>query len=125
MTLRTFLVEDDEHIRTVLSELMRTVADISIIGHATTEISAMTWLVSEPNEWDLAVIDLMLAQGSGLRVLSGCRVRQHRQKMVVLTNHATREMRRRCADLGADAVFDKATETEQLLEYCTDLRRRA
>jgi two-component system OmpR family response regulator len=125
MTLRTFLVEDDEHIRTVLSELMRTAADISIIGHATTEISAMTWLVSEPNEWDLAVIDLMLAQGSGLRVLSGCRVRQHRQKMVVLTNHATKEMRRRCADLGADAVFDKATETEQLLEYCTDLRRRA
>jgi len=125
MPLRTFLVEDDEHIRTVLSELMRTVADISIIGHATTEISAMTWLVSEPNEWDLAVIDLMLASGSGLRVLSGCRVRQHRQKMVVLTNHATKEMRRRCADLGADAVFDKATETEQLLEYCTDLRRRA
>jgi hypothetical protein len=27
-------------------------------------------------------------------------------------------MRRRCADLGADAVFDKSNEIDALIEYC-------
>ncbi len=32
-------------------------------------------------------------------------------------------MRKRCAWLGADAVFDKATEMDDLIDFC--LRRRA
>jgi methylmalonyl-CoA mutase cobalamin-binding subunit len=42
--------------------------------------------------------------------------------MVVLSNHLTPEMRRKCKQLGADAVFDKATEIDDLIDFC--LRRR-
>jgi hypothetical protein len=31
-------------------------------------------------------------------------------------------MRRRCAQLGADAVFDKSTEIDALLDYCVKAR---
>jgi hypothetical protein len=31
-------------------------------------------------------------------------------------------MRRKCAQLGADAVFDKASELDDLIDFC--LRRR-
>lgn len=49
--------------------------------------------------------------------------RQHRygRHLVVLSNYATPEMRRRCLALGADRVFDKSAELEDLIAYCEDL----
>jgi hypothetical protein len=38
--------------------------------------------------------------------------------MVVLSNNATRDIRWRCEQLGADAVFDKSTEIDELVDYC-------
>jgi DNA-binding NarL/FixJ family response regulator len=55
-------------------------------------------------------------------VVEACRKRRHGQKVIVLSNHATADMRRRCAQLGADAVFDKSTEIDNLLDYCVMTR---
>ena len=55
-------------------------------------------------------------EGSGLNILEACRLRRPTQKMVVLSNHATNDVRWRCAQLGADAVFDKSTEIEALVD---------
>jgi DNA-binding NarL/FixJ family response regulator len=63
-----------------------------------------------------------LKDGTGFSVLEACRNREPAQKMVVLSNHLTPEMRRKCKQLGADAVFDKATEIDDLIDFC--LRRR-
>jgi CheY-like chemotaxis protein len=38
-------------------------------------------------------------------------------RVVVLSNYATAEMRRRCTDLGADEVFDKSSEIDELLAW--------
>ena len=38
--------------------------------------------------------------------------------MVVLTNYATQDIRDRCAELGANAVFDKSNELDELLDFC-------
>jgi two-component system OmpR family response regulator len=56
-------------------------------------------------------------------VLEACRDRDPAQKVVVLSNYATPEMRRKCTLLGADAVFDKATEVEDLIDYCVRQRQ--
>jgi hypothetical protein len=40
---------------------------------------------------------------------------------VVLSNYATADMRKRCAQLGADVVFDKSNEIDALIEYCIAL----
>ena len=55
--------------------------------------------------WELAIVDLFLKQGSGLGILDACRDRDASQRVVVLSNYATADMRKRCADLGADAVL--------------------
>jgi ActR/RegA family two-component response regulator len=68
----------------------------------------------------LAIVDLFLKQGSGLGVLAACRDRHPRQKMVVLSNYATLDIRQRCAQLGVDAVFDKSNEIDALVDYCID-----
>jgi DNA-binding NarL/FixJ family response regulator len=66
-------------------------------------------------------VDLFLKQGSGLGVLEACRGRDCGQRVVVLSNYATPDMRRRCEQLGADAVFDKSNEIDALVEYCIAL----
>jgi DNA-binding NarL/FixJ family response regulator len=51
-------------------------------------------------------------------VLKSVRAANHRIKLVVLSNFATPDMRRKCLELGADQVFDKSNEIDALLGYC-------
>jgi two-component system OmpR family response regulator len=52
------------------------------------------------------------------------RQRKPHQKIVVLSNHSSRDVRWRCTQLGADAIFDKSTELEALMDYCAGQRER-
>lgn len=121
MTLRTFLVEDSEIIRANLEETLIELADARVIGHTDGEAKACAWFEQNVDHWDLAVVDLFLKQGSGLALLTAQRHRPKHQKMVVLSNYATRDIRDRCAALGADAVFDKSTELDDLIEWCRSM----
>lgn len=125
LALCIFLAEDNPIIRANLTETVRDFVGEDVVGYATSEVEALTWLISRSEEWDLAILDLFLQRGNGLSVLSGCRVRRPSQKVVVLSNYATPDMRRRCIGLGADAVFDKSTELHALLDYCIELKQRA
>jgi len=120
--LRTYIVEDNATIRENLIGTLEELACIRSMGWSETENDAKIWLSAQPpNEWDLAIVDLFLKQGSGLGVLEACRTRRTGQRVVVLSNYATADMRRRCTQLGADAVFDKSNEIDALVEYCIQL----
>lgn len=118
MGLKTYIVEDNATIRENLVGTLEELAAIDAVGTAETENEAKHWLTVPSNEWDLAIVDLFLKQGSGLGVLEACRQRDPRQKVVVLSNYATPDMRKRCATLGVDAVFDKSNEIDALVDYC-------
>lgn len=120
MALITYLAEDNQIIRENLIDTLEEIADVQVVAHAVTQAEASRWLTLHDGTWHLAIVDLFLKEGSGLGVLAGCRHREPYQKVVVLTNYATPEIRRRAAELGADAVFDKTTEIDALLAYCTE-----
>lgn len=124
MPLITYLAEDNETIARNLIETLKELCEVEVTAIGTTQVEASQWLAGHDGQWDLAIVDLFLKQGSGLGVLAGCRNRKPRQKVVVLTNYATTEVRRRATELGADAVFDKSSELEQLFAYCTDQTAR-
>ena len=118
MAFITYLVEDNETIARNLIDALQEIASVTVTGLSATQAEASHWLVLHDGEWDLAIVDLFLQQGSGLGVLAGCRNRQPYQKVVVLTNYATDEIRRQALLLGADAVFDKSAELDDLFDYC-------
>lgn len=120
MRLRIFLVEDSPVIRDNLAESLEELTGARVVGSASNEDEARQWLTDNAAGWDLAVVDLFLLQGSGLNVVKSCSSRALRQKVVVLTNYATPPIRQRCLALGADAVFDKATEIEEFTRYAVD-----
>jgi two-component system, OmpR family, response regulator len=118
MKFRAYIVEDSPTIRENLIETLQELALVEPVGTAETEYEGKQWLSQHEAYWDLAIIDVFLKEGSGLNILEACRDRRPTQKMVVLSNHATVDVRWRCAQLGADAVFDKSTEIDDLVDYC-------
>lgn len=118
MELKTYIVEDNATIRENLIGTLEELACIKALGWAETESEAKRWLADNDGRWDLTIVDLFLKQGSGLGVLEACRGRPSSQRVVVLSNYATTDMRKRCTQLGADAVFDKSNEIDALVEYC-------
>jgi DNA-binding NarL/FixJ family response regulator len=122
--LNTYVVEDNATIRENLIATLEELASVHALGWAETERDAKSWLAANP-AWELVIVDLFLKQGSGLGVLEALQQRGRNQRVVVLSNYATADMRKQCAHLGADAVFDKSNEIEALVDYCLGLAARA
>ena len=118
--LKTYIVEDNSTIRENLVGTLEELTCISAIGFAETEAEASRWLIENGDEWELAIVDLFLKQGSGLGVLQACMSRRPNQKVVVLSNYATPDIRKRCAQFGVDAVFDKSNEIDGLIDFCIE-----
>ncbi|KQP37423.1 response regulator [Pseudorhodoferax sp. Leaf274] len=125
MALRTYIVEDNPTIRENLIATLEELANILAVGSAETENEGKAWLTENGPQWDLAIVDLFLKQGSGLGILHACKDRTPSQKLVVLSNYATPDIRKRCAQLGVDAVFDKSNEIDALIDFCVEQSSRA
>lgn len=119
--LKTYIVEDSPVIQENLIAALEELACVSVVGTATDEVTAVQWLAAHAHDCDLMIVDVFLAQGSGLGVLKAAYQHGKPAKLVVLSNYATPDMRRKCIELGADRVFDKSNEIDALMSYCTRL----
>ena len=97
--LRTYIVEDSPVIRENLIATLEEMVPLEVVGTAEDESTAKHWLGRPDNACDLGA----------------------QRKLVVLSNYATPDMRRKCLELGADKVFDKSNEIDGLINYCTRL----
>ena len=116
--LQTYVVEDNPTIRENLIGTLEELTCTTVVGFTESEHQAREWLRAHADEWHLAIVDLFLKQGSGLGILQACQSRKPHQKVVVLSNYATPDIRRRCAEFGVDAVFDKSNEIDALVDFC-------
>lgn len=121
MKLRTYFVEDNPTIRENLIATLAELADVEAVGTAETEADATLWLTQNEQAWDLVIVDLFLRQGSGLGVVNALQARPKTQKLLVLSNYATADVRERCQQLNADAIFDKSNEIDALVDFCIEL----
>ena len=119
--LKTYIVEDSQVIRDSLIATLEELVPVDVVGTADGEAAALHWLLRPGNEVDLVIVDLFLKQGSGLGVLRAVHALAQRCTMVVLSNYATPDMRRKCLELGADRVFDKSNDIDALIQYCDRL----
>ena len=117
-TLKTFIVEDNPLIYENLVSTLEELTSIEVVGRAVDEPGAVKWLRESGRQVDLLIVDIVLLSGSGLGVLQAARDAALPARRVVLTNYASTDIRRRCAVLGADRVFDKSCELDELITYC-------
>jgi DNA-binding NarL/FixJ family response regulator len=120
--LRTFLIEDSAPVRESLIGALEELAPMmDVLACAEDESTATTWLAANQGQCDVAIVDIFLKDGSGLGVLRFAQTLALPMQLIVLSNYATADIRRRCAELGAVRVFDKSSELEELVEYCSHL----
>jgi DNA-binding NarL/FixJ family response regulator len=119
--LRTYIVEDSPVIRENLVAALEEMVPLQVVGFAEDEATAVQWLREPANDCQLGIIDIFLKRGSGLGVLQAMRDSGRQFKLVVLSNFATPDVRRKCIELGADKVFDKSNELDSLIRYCERL----
>lgn len=122
VSVRVFLVEDMQHVQGVVADLLASIGDFTLVGVARTEAEAKLWFSEHPGGWDLAIVDLVLDQGTGMAVVPKAReaARGRGGNIVVFSDYASEGIRRHCLRLGADAVFLK-TETREFMDYCSEL----
>lgn len=120
LSLRIYLVEDNAIIRENLAAALAELANTTLCGSADGEKVAVAWLKTHPEDWDIAIVDIFLKEGNGLGVVAAARSRRDDQRLVVLTNYASSAVREQSLKLGADAVFDKSNDIENLVAFCLE-----
>jgi DNA-binding NarL/FixJ family response regulator len=122
--IKTFLVEDTRQLQGVIVDLLGSIGDFVIAGTATTEAEANFWLAEHPGSWDLAIIDLVLEQGTGMGVIARCRGSCPTGKVLVFSDYVTPGIRRHCLSLGAEAAITKS-DMGAFMSYCSGLAATA
>jgi len=118
--VRVVIVEDSERILTHLAEELSAIDNLCIAGTATTEQEALHLLGQ--GDWDLAILDLQLKEGNGLRVLKAVREQvADAGTIAVFTNYAFPQYRKRSLELGADYFFDKSRELSRVIALAGDM----
>lgn len=116
MELRVFLVEDLHGMRLLLDDLFASMGQFRVVAAKRTEAEAYLWLEENPGGWDVAVVDLVLDEGTGINVVKRMKAAHPGGLVAVFSGYATGGVRQHCLALGADAVFDK-TETAAFIAW--------
>ena len=118
MQLAVFVVEDNADIQENLVGALEELTCVKVVGGTGTEEGALAWIAAG-NAWDMLIVDLFLKGGSGMRLVQRVQRARPDQKIIVFSNYVNASVRKRCAQLGVDAVFDKSTEIDALVDYCS------
>ena len=121
-TVRVFVVEDSELIRRRLLSLLRGLPSIEVVGHSDTASDAIVRIADLMP--DVVVLDIKLKDGSGIEVLRTIKQRLAQVTVIMLTNYATEQYRKKCLEAGADYFLDKTNEFERLGQIITQFREQ-
>lgn len=120
---KVFLVDDSPDITAALTRLLEETGQFMVVGSASSEAEALTWLFDDEHKWDLAVVDLMLQSGSGFPILYHCKKYLPGQ-VVVFSEFVSPAVAERCKKLGASGAFRKS-EFSQLLDFVSSIPDQA
>jgi len=115
-SLSVLLVEDSSLLAARLSELIRRLPNVDLIGTVESEADAVSRITTALP--DVLILDLHLRTGSGfgvLRSLARDKVAR-RPKVVILTNFGLPEYRREAESFGVEAFLDKSRDYFQIPE---------
>lgn len=114
--MKVAVIEDNVPVRQLLVRRAEKLDGITVVAQASGEDEAVDAVMATAP--DVVLLDLRLAQGTGLSVLSRIRGRDYAGQVFVLSSEDSETYAGLCRRRGADGFYDKAFDFEQLL---TDL----
>lgn len=111
-SIRVFLVEDSAAIRERICSWLAGLDGVDLAGEATTAAAAISGILD--THPDAVLLDLHLAQGSGIDVLRTVHPQAPGIVFIVVTNLTNSQYRETCIAAGASHFIDKSTEMDHL-----------
>ncbi|MBW7888254.1 MAG: response regulator transcription factor [Bacteroidetes bacterium] len=115
--LRVFIVDDSAIVRDRLTSLLSELDAVKIIGYAENSAQATEAIIQAKP--DIVILDIFLSGGNGITVLKNIRGKKIQSKVIVLTNYAQDQYRKKCFEEGADYFFDKSIEFDKIADVIT------
>jgi DNA-binding NarL/FixJ family response regulator len=110
--LRVLLVEDSKVLTERLTEAIRQVEAVDLIGSVDTEAAAVAAVRRE--NVDVMILDLHLKQGTGFGVMRALAKSPSKPSIIILTNYDLPEYKNAAIALGATHFLDKARDYDRL-----------
>src|SRR3981081_216524 len=117
--LRVLLVEDSKVLTERLTEAIRQIPQVELIGTADTEATAVA--SAQRDSIDVIILDLHLKQGTGFGVMRALATAQLKPRIIVLTNYDLPEYKNAAIALGATHFLDKARDYGRLPEVLHEI----
>ena len=114
MVVRVALIEDHQVVRAGLALLLGQAPDMEVVGEAGTCFEGKRLI--EEQKPDVAVMDLLLPDGSSLQILDSVRDVSPATRILVLTGHDNTAHRRSAKASGIAGFLAKGAPPNELLE---------
>jgi DNA-binding NarL/FixJ family response regulator len=111
--MRIVIADDSTVVRQRLIRLLDEVSGVEVVGQAD-DVPLAKNLV-EMLKPDVAILDIRMPTGSGADLVPNLKRMDPALKIIMLTNYAYPENRKKCMDSGADFFFDKSTEFQKVV----------
>lgn len=108
LIMRIYLVEDSDLLRERLVSSFSGIRGVEVAGFSDSADQAI--LQIQQSQPDVIILDIRLRQGNGFQVLQSIKKPGQPPTVIVLTNFAYTQYRKRFLDAGADYFFDKSSE---------------
>lgn len=117
--LRVLLVEDSKVLTERLTEAIRQIPEVELVGTADTESAALAAV--KRDSVDVIILDLHLKQGTGFGVMRALAASHLHPRIIVLTNYDLPEYKNAAIALGATHFLDKARDYGRLPEVLHEI----
>lgn len=118
-----FIADDSDAVRGRLVELLSEVDGAQVIGQAANAGEAVEGIRRlKPH---VVILDIRMPGGSGIDVLKRIKQGSGSPVVMMLTNHASPQYRKKCLEWGADFFLDKSRDLECLLLIFKSLVRQS
>jgi DNA-binding NarL/FixJ family response regulator len=110
--MKVLIADDSPVITERLTDLLKEVAGVQVVGHATDVSEAIESIAALSP--DAVILDLQMPGGSGLDVLRAVRAVYPGMSVLVCTNYPYAQYREECMHAGADFFLDKSADFEKI-----------
>ena len=111
--MKVLIADDSALICDAITHILQTFLFIDKIDIAGDGQAAVSKIQAE--KYDVIVLDIMMPNLNGIKVLQVAKATDPKIKVIVYTNYPFPAYRDQCLKLGADYFLDKTTESQKLL----------
>ena len=122
--LTVFIVDDSAPVSEMLTEILTVPGRVEVVGVADSEAPAIEAITRVRP--DAVVLDLQLKTGSGANVIRALRANAALAdtRLIVMSNHASPQLKAGCLELGADDYLDKVKDLALLTRAIAEMAER-